>query len=121
MKKNYVIYALYHPVTKELAYVGKTANIKARIAGHVQGIGSKSLEWAIWANQITDLRRVDYEILEDELSQKQAHRREIYWIRRKWREGAALLNQNRNPGMSEYIERIHSTKWWAIFESSIRR
>ena len=113
MKKDYCIYLLVDPKTKEQVYVGITNNIKRRLAGHVRCAHVPHLfEAALWYNRIADMGHVDHKILESGLTKQEAMEREKYWIAKKWYEGHALMNTNSNPGGIEVRERTINTKWY---------
>lgn len=118
--KSVYIYALLDPVTDEICYVGKTTNIKRRIYQHLwKGLpSSRCLEVSIWSNRICDMNRVNHKVLE-ECEKKNSKAREVYWIRRMWKEGNPLLNMSGHLDLIQtgFSERIKSTAWYAEYYS----
>ncbi len=94
--KTVYIYSLCDPTTKEVRYVGKTANPFNRFWGHIGEAKNKkkgkNKEKAEWIRSLLDLGiRPELNILEEVLTDEWEEK-EIYWIDKCIQDGNNLLN-----------------------------
>ena len=84
------IYCLKDPITNEIRYIGKTVNLKERLANHIYKSKSSKTHCASWIKSLISkgFKPIIQEIEECENWQE----REIYWIEYYKSQGASLTN-----------------------------
>lgn len=92
MTKVVYIYALSHPTTKEIRYVGKTENLKVRYNGHVCLSDFKRTRVAKWIKGLLLVGLKPAMSTLEVVNDKGWQAREVHWIAKLREDGADLLN-----------------------------
>jgi len=91
------IYSLTDPETKRLRYIGKTNKIDRRLYLHIYWAKKNERNQHVynWIKMLIEKGLLpELNVIEQDLSEKKAIKREIYWIKRYRKLGEPLTNMN---------------------------
>lgn len=95
MQTSCFIYALQHPTTKEVFYIGKTHNIRKRLKKHLSDSRKNKTAVQMRIHELLKNHLKPEVINFEHVEQAVSDEREQYWIARY---GAAVANQRNGGG-----------------------